>query len=59
MPKYSVPFYFVVHVDVEADNISEARDAASSVPFTVSVSDGFSIEFSDSGDVYEYDHEEA
>ena len=58
MPKYSVPFYFVVHVDVEAESEQDARDAASSVPFTVSVSDGFSIEFEDSGEVHEYSQEE-
>lgn len=58
MKKYSVPFYYVVSVDVEADSIEEAREKASNLPFIVSVSHDLEITFSDSGDVYQYDEEE-
>jgi len=49
MPKYSVPHYYVVWVDVEADTVEDARDKASEVPYSVSVSHGLSVEFNDSG----------
>ena len=54
MNKYSVPFYYVVFVDVEAESVEQAREKAAEIPFEVSVSNGFTAEFSDSGDVYEY-----
>jgi hypothetical protein len=65
MKKYSVPFYFVVWVDVEAEDSADAREKASDVPFRVdSVWYGkepqnidLNVEFNDIGDVYEYEDE--
>jgi hypothetical protein len=67
MKKYSVPFNFIVWVDVEAEDTAEAREKASDVPFRV-VSQWYGdtpqdqdleVEFNDVGDVYEYEENHA
>lgn len=55
MPKFSVPMNYIVWVDVEADDASDAIDKASEIQFTVEVSDGFEIEYNDYGTPYEYE----
>lgn len=65
MKKYSVPFNFVVWVDVEAEDTAEAREKAADVPFRVdSVWYGkekqdisLDVEFNDIGEVWEYEDE--
>ena len=65
MKKYSVPLYFVVWVDVEAEDTAEAREKASDVPFRVEAvwcgserqDIDLNVEFYDVGDVYDYEDE--
>ncbi len=64
MRKYSVPFYYVVWVDAEAQDEQEAYDLASAVPIVVSAQkvetgERVEVDFSYAGDTYEYKEEEA
>ncbi len=64
MKKYSVPFYYDVWVDVEAENEIDAYELASDIPIIVSAKkvetgEQIEIEFSYSGDTYEYKEQEA
>jgi hypothetical protein len=59
MKKYSVPFYYVVSIDVDADSPQDAKEIASEMSFNVYVDNDLEISFLELGDVYEYEENHA